>query len=143
MTPLPSSLKIRTAKSWQGKEATYVFQASFSGIKKDDQFVKKFFVLIDLRQASFGVYLLKEKPTNLALQGGMVNAMRKYCRSATIGAIQKDESNGDLWLTLYSSSEIYYLLAQKSRPPQLSLIDATGLVLMRFGMKGTFTKKQQ
>ncbi|NRA64971.1 MAG: fibronectin/fibrinogen-binding protein [Pseudobacteriovorax sp.] len=138
-----SHIKIRTAKNWQGKEPFFVFQSSFSGIKKEDLFIKKFFVELDTRQASFGIRLCEQKPTNLATQGGMVNMMRKYCKGATIGEISKDHSNGNLWLTLFSQGQVYYLLLAKSRPPELSLIDPEGISLMRLGMKGTFTKKSR
>ncbi len=137
-----SHIKIRTVKSWQGKEPIYIFQASFSGLPYKTTGVKKFYLVLDIRQTSFGVRLELEKPSNLAPTGGMVNAIRKHCRGATISAIQKNDSNGDLWLTLYSQGQTFWLRLAKSRPPELALIDPTNTIIMRWGTKGTFTKKQ-
>ena len=134
-------VKIRTAKSWQGKEPIYVFQANFSGLKLKHPGIKKFFVEIDARQGSFGVHLSSEKQQSLVPQGGMVNQIRKYCKGATIADILKDESNGNLWLVLYSQGQEYFIRLAKSRPPEMALINKESLIFMRLGMKGTFTKK--
>lgn len=138
-----SHVKIRTVKSWQGKEPFYVFQSNFSGLKTKDLNIKKFYFVVDIRQSQFGLSFELEKPSQLALTGGMVNALRKYCRGATISDIQKDDKNGDIWMTLFSQGKIYWLKLARSRPPELSLIDSENTVLMRWGAKGTFTKKHR
>ncbi|SMF55697.1 NFACT RNA binding domain-containing protein [Pseudobacteriovorax antillogorgiicola] len=135
-------VKIRTAKSWQGKQPIYVFQSSFSGIKSADNPIKKFFVVIDSRQDVFGVRLTVDKPESLVPQGGMVNQMRKHCKGATIGDILKDDSNGNLWIVLYSQGQEWFLRLAKSRPPEMALVNPDGEMVMRMGMKGTFTKKK-
>lgn len=135
-------VKIRTAKSWQGKNPLYVFQSSFSGLNKEMATVKKFFLVLDAQQETFGIRLSLQKPESLVLQGGMVNQVRKHCRGATIGDILKDESNGNLWLHLFSQGQDWYIRLAKSRPPEMSLINPDGVIVMRLGMKGTFTKKK-
>ena len=140
MTDNFDHVKIRTAKSWQGKSPIYVFQSSFSGLRMDLP-IKKFFVILDSRQDSFGIRLSADKPESLAPQGGMVNQMRKHCKGATIADILKDTSNGNLWLLLYSQGQEWYMRL-KSRPPEMALINDQKEMQMRMGMKGTFTKKK-
>ena len=135
-----SRLKIRTVKSWQGKDAIYVFQSNFSGFKHES--IKKFFLLIDTRQDSFGIRLILSKPESLVPQGGMVNQIRKHCKGATVADIFKDTENGNLWLLMYSGGDEWFIRLAKSRPPEMALLSSDATIQMRFGTKGTFTKKQ-
>ena len=132
-------VKLRTSKSWQGKEPIYVFQSSFSRFKHEA--AKKFFIIVDTRQDSFGVRLSSSKPESLIPQGGMVNQVRKHCKGATVGDIFKDESNGNIWILMYFAGQEWFIRLAKSRPPEMSLVSPDKVMLMRFGMKGTFTKK--
>ena len=137
---------LRTAKVWQSQNHELIFQASPWGPASRTLNVRKVFVCCDVKQSSFGLKLQVEKPDFQVLTTNpLITLLRKHCKGATIAVIYKDLSNGDLWIPLYrdrQEANPWCLLMNKSRPPNFALISPDNTVLVRHGMKGTFTKKR-
>lgn len=133
-------------KAWQSADCKLILQLSFAGIPSKAAPIKKFFLEIDARQASFGMRLVGEKPSFKPISSAFINIWRKYCRSPIITDIVEDSKSGNIYLMLIQSTDekpqVWYLALCKSRPPEFDLVNAEYESLVRHGMKGTYTKRK-
>ena len=133
-------MNLRAAKVWQTNNYQIVWQVTYLDEEKQRQ---KRFLVADGRQKNFGIRLETEKPSGIIPNGVLVNLLRKYAKTSTILQIQVEEGSGNIWVKLASGGEIYFLLLQKSRPPEIVMMDSAGEVFGKIGQKGSFTKKHQ
>ena len=130
---------LRAGKFQQSPDLFGVFQVSVAGPAKPGG---RLFLLIDGRQESAGVRLLRTKPTGVKAAGALSNLIRKHVASAVIGRILQHK-NGDLQILLSKGRDhIWSLWLRRGRPPCIELVSPDGVSLLRYGHKGTFTKRQ-
>ncbi|MFW7381665.1 MAG: NFACT RNA binding domain-containing protein [Oligoflexus sp.] len=136
----------KVIKCWQSPDYEFIIQASFAGIPASQAPAKKFHIILDAKQNSFGVRIQVEKPEFKPLTNPLINLWRKYCRSVLILDVTQEEKSGNIFFQLHNTSEqeaqSWHLLLSKSRPPEISLLDPQKDTLVRHGMKGTFTKRR-
>ncbi len=146
-TPSEPNLILRTAKVWQSRHHELIFQASPWGPLAKTLATRKLFFYCDVKQSSFATKVLDEKPSFEAdTSNPLITLLRKNCKGATIAEVFKDTSNGDLWIPLYRNRQEekpWCLWMNKSRPPNFALVSPDDSIIVRHGMKGTFTKRRQ
>lgn len=102
----------------------------------------KFYLILDISQNTFGIYLSLVKPENIQPKHAFVERFRKSCKTGRVIAIERD-SSGSLKLQIVASGLLYLLSMTMDAPPYFELIEVEAAVsLIRWGQKGTFTKKQ-
>lgn len=134
------------SKSWQGKSSSLIFQVQ-ANAKMRSKLPKKFYLVIQTKQASKGVELRLKKPTDIKVQGVISQIIRKYTPKGVILNILRDKFNKDLWFLLVSGQGLdkkrYFLKLCDSQPPLLSFISESKLMHFRYGQSGVFTKKKE
>ncbi|MDD9950274.1 MAG: NFACT RNA binding domain-containing protein [Zetaproteobacteria bacterium] len=145
---------LRIHKIWQGNSAFVVMQSSTNHAEVP-HLPKKFFLVIDCHQASFGIRIETTKPPSLQVGStGLAALMRKYLARVKIIAASCHPSSGDIVLILRGQipqpgknsttfTHSGYLWLARRRPPELNLTLASGEQIFRFGQKGFFNKVKQ
>ena len=129
-----------------------LFQAQLAGQSKETAKnlpFKKFYIILDATQDSYGIHFTTEKSQKLKPTGNFVNIIRKHAKTFVITDIIQ-EQNGDIWVTVHTPSGStkapiadHYLLLRKSRPPELSLMETeTKNSLVRISAHYSQTKKK-
>lgn len=136
-SPTPQPIAIRWQKCWQTKEPLLVGQINWRAGHNKWQ---KSYLYLDARQQSFGVTVKRDKPKGTTAQTALITTMRKQVPSGVIKGIWQ-ENNGNIWFALAGGGNQFWLLLEKRRPPLLSLITSDKTMLIRYGSKGTFTKR--
>ena len=138
---MENKVAVRFSKIWLStKDPLLVLQANILGPLRKKCSKKKMFFTLDARQSSFGIKILDKKPENLTAHHALINILRKYSPSFTVNSIDEN-SIGDLILPIKKGDETFSLILKKSRPPEIWFIDSQKTSFIRFGVKGTFTKK--
>jgi predicted ribosome quality control (RQC) complex YloA/Tae2 family protein len=132
-------LTLRIQKAWQTSDPMLVLQVAL----QQPDLPKKAFLIVDTRQASFGMTLATRRPEATTPAAPFINLFRKYCQSLSILDLVEDTESGDLWLCLGGSIPgLWYVRLAKSKPPELSLVSPLNEELVRTGARGSFTKKK-
>jgi hypothetical protein len=132
-------------KFWEYPDRTLLFQIYGNRAKGDEAGERKKHLMIDLRQGSFGLRFIKEKPAAEQKIGTVAAMVRKYLLRTNLSACLKHVPSGDIWLIfseVSSSPKKWYMQIKNSRPPLLNFIAPDAKSLLRFGMEGCFTKTQ-
>jgi predicted ribosome quality control (RQC) complex YloA/Tae2 family protein len=135
-------MKFKVLKTWVSKDFTIIFQASTIA-PKEHNLPKKIYVLLDLRQQSFGLRLTEEKPASATANHAFIQILRKHIPTFTFKDLLKD-SAGNLFIPLLGGSAenaFWFIKLSPSKPPLASLVDPLKTVHVSFGQKGTFTKR--
>lgn len=135
--------QIRFQKCWQLSEPLLVIQINLKVFGNQDSPSKwhKAYLLVDIRQNSVGVTISSKKPAKTTANTALINTLRKQVGQGMIKEII-EENNGNLWIPISARGQIWYLNLEKKRPPQLSLLNEDKVQFIRYGQKGTFTKKK-
>lgn len=139
-TPPPPTIAIRWQKSWQTKEPLLVAQINWRATGTEGSKWQKHYLYLDARQQTFGATVREGKPTGTTAQTALITTLRKQVPSGVVKGIWK-ENNGNLWFALSAGGTQFWLLLEKRRPPLLCLMTSDKTQLIRYGSKGTFTKR--
>jgi hypothetical protein len=107
---------------------------------------RKFYLIIDANQQSFGISSAPERFEEVKSTGSVVAIMRKHAKSGTIAGIFRESETGDYWLPMFTSRgehPDFWLQLAVASPPELRFIDASGTALVRKSSQGTYTKRWQ
>lgn len=137
-------LLFRFQKCWQANEPQVILQ--FSPARRPDEgYPGKFYLVLDARQEQFLAQLTRAKPdVQVTAQAAFAALVRKHLDGSILVDIFQHQQSGDVWLQFFipGKKETWWIKLQKSRPPELVLIDSQREGLIRYGQKGTFTKRR-
>ncbi len=137
-------LLFRYQKCWQANEPQVILQLS-PARRPDEGYPGKFYLILDARQESFTGHLSREKPDiTVTAQAAFAALVRKYLDGAILVDMLLQQQSGDVWCKFFQpgKQETWWIKLTKSRPPELVLIDDKREGYIRYGQKGTFTKRR-
>lgn len=137
-------LFFRFQKCWQANEPQVILQFS-PARRPDDGYPGKFYLVLDARQEQFLAQLVRAKPDiQVTAQAAFAALVRKYLDGSILVDMFQNQQSGDVWIQFFipGKQETWWIKLQKSRPPELVLIDSQREGLIRYGQKGTFTKRR-
>lgn len=138
------SLLFRFQKCWQANEPQVIFQ--FSPARRPDEgYPGKFYLILDARQESFLARVSRDKPDmTITAQAAFAALVRKYLDGAIFVDMLLHQNSGDVWCKFFlpGKQETWWIKLAKSRPPELVLMDGQREGFIRYGQKGTFTKRR-
>ena len=84
-----------------------------------------------------------EKPESLQASHPLIGLLRKHIPTARVEKIWWDPKTQETWIPLSTLQGTWYLWVEgEGRDRQVHLLKPDGMDLLRFGEKGTFTKKK-
>jgi hypothetical protein len=133
---------LRAAKSFEEQGPIVVWQVSASSITQ----LKKFYIILDANQKSFGVRLETARSDDVKVGGAFVTQLRKQLPSGYIPGVLRSIASGDLWVPFFmgqSPKPVYWIMLARTLPPEVRLIDHEGLIHVRKSSQGSYTKKRE
>ncbi len=137
---------VELGRCWQGKSCYLLWELSLRSATRVQS--QKLYLKVDCSQAARAVQVLRAKPLDLIPQGGVASLVRRHLPRCQIHDILRGGESAALCLLVKRGREsggespCWYLLLDQHKPPALQLIDSTGTSLVRFGQRGTFSKRK-
>lgn len=152
----------KASKCWQGTKQTGLSEFvvwQLAATRELKKYIKNVHITFDVRQQSAGLALSLKRPAILdrlgekggkddrLFHGAFALLLRKYGVDTVVTGIFEDLVTKDIWIPLYKSdirsrseASHMFILFKMSKPPELQLISAQKMVLIRTTCQGVFTK---
>lgn len=132
---------LRAAKSFEEQGPIVLWQVSSQKISDP----KKFYLVLDANQKSFGVRLESTRSDDVKVGGAVVTQLRKQLASGYVPAILQHTLSGEFWVPFFTGKgdqPAWWMMLARASPPEIRLIDQTGLIHVRKSSQASYTKKR-
>ena len=132
---------LRAVKSFEEQGPVVVWQVNVPFVGG----LKKFYLVLDANQKSFGARLEKSRSEDLKAGGAVVAQLRKQLPSGYVPGVYLDSGLGHLWIPFFRDKgpkPAFWIMLARLSPPEIRLVDAQGMILVRKSSQGSYTKKR-
>lgn len=132
---------LRAVKSFEEQGPVVVWQVNTPLVGG----LKKFYLVLDANQKSFGARLEKSRSEDLKTGGAVVAQLRKQLPSGYVPGIYLDPGLGHLWIPFFRDKgpePAFWIMLARFSPPEVRLVDTQPTILVRKSSQGSYTKKR-
>lgn len=138
MNAVPPPTTWRVLKCWQEKQPVIVWQLTATGVTREQS--QKTYLVLDGRQDAEPLTFTPIKPNLDYTKGNFTELWRKIFDPCQLEKVLVAGENH--WLQFRKGGAQLWVALLHGRPPEIVLIDHEHVALLRFSLKGTFTKRK-